>query len=144
MSKQVIILRGLPGSGKSTYAIELLKKQDIDTNFNKYICCTDDFFSIDGIYQFVPEKLSENHSHNLCKFIDAIQNNLPIVICDNTNIKKWEFKAYEKLAACFGYTIKILTIGKINDSEFQLQCFKNNKHGVSLENINAMATAFEK
>jgi len=143
MKKQIIILRGLPGSGKSTFAIELLKEHGINSELDKYICCTDDFFYNDGIYKFIPQKLSEYHSKNLCKFIHRLKSNLPIVICDNTNIKKWEYKAYEEIGMCFGYDIKIKTVGKIKSLDFQHNCFKNNKHGVLLKAIRTMANAFE-
>ena len=51
MNKNLYLLRGIPGAGKSTLA-----KQLGDSHFE-----TDGFFMVDGEYKFDPTKLREAH-----------------------------------------------------------------------------------
>ncbi|KAK5984223.1 hypothetical protein GCK32_022341, partial [Trichostrongylus colubriformis] len=55
----MILMRGVPGSGKSYLANSLA------TNHGGVVYSTDDFFIRDGQYQFQPEKLEEYHRNNL-------------------------------------------------------------------------------
>ena len=86
--KQVFILRGLPGSGKSHYAQSLCDEMVNGDEGQFVICSTDDFFISDGQYRFDKAKLSEYHNLNLARFIRALSQQIPLVILDNTNIKK--------------------------------------------------------
>lgn len=54
--KLCIIMRGVPGSGKSTVA-QLLTNKD-------FIHSTDDYSYVNGVYKFNPMKLQENHEKN--------------------------------------------------------------------------------
>ena len=53
-NKNLILVRGVSGSGKSTFAEEFLYPVSL-------LISTDDFFMVNGEYQFNPELLSENH-----------------------------------------------------------------------------------
>jgi len=60
-------MRGIPGSGKSTTA----KKLAGETG---KIHSTDNYFMVDGVYQFNPKNLSENHEANFKAFCQDILN----------------------------------------------------------------------
>ena len=93
------ILRGISGSGKSTWA-----NQQSASVFS-----TDRYFMVDGIYQYDPAKLATYHNQNLRAFIEALLQQDPWVIVDNTNVFAWEYAPYVLSAQAFGYTVEIIT-----------------------------------
>ncbi|MEI4549516.1 MAG: ATP-binding protein [Pseudoalteromonas spongiae] len=141
--KQVFILRGLPGSGKSHYAQSLCDEMVNGDEGQFVICSTDDFFISDGQYRFDKAKLSEYHNLNLARFIRALSQQIPLVILDNTNIKKWEFIAYAEAAHALGYQVKEVVVGEIKDKAMQHLYYQRNIHKVPLKTINKMAYLFE-
>jgi hypothetical protein len=106
--KKLIIMRGLPGSGKSSLA-QLLSPN---------ICSADDYFvNDDGVYEFDKGKLTDAHEYCLkkChKYIDDEQNT---IVIDNTNSTHNEYKKYVDLAYLHGYTAVILEIYCINRNQ---------------------------
>ena len=67
--KILYLLRGVPGSGKSTFSKTILAGLRIDTTndtiVKQHVLSTDDFFiGEDGKYNFDPKKLSFNHQQN--------------------------------------------------------------------------------
>jgi tRNA uridine 5-carbamoylmethylation protein Kti12 len=144
--KLAIILRGLPGSGKSHWVDTYLKSQglDIATRVKQYgYFSTDSLFMVDGQYQFDVSKLSQYHQRNLCGFIQALGANEPLVICDNTNVCHWEYAAYQAAAIALDYRVKVVLIGEPKDSQHQQVCAERNRHGVSFAQIQKMAKQFE-
>lgn len=141
--KQVVILRGLPGSGKSYYAQNLCDDLVNGDEQQYLICSTDDYFWQNEQYQFDKNKLSEYHNLNLSRFIRALSQNIPLVIVDNTNIRRWEFIAYAEAAAALGYQVKEVVVGDIKDKAMQHLYSQRNIHRVPLKVINKMAYQFE-
>ena len=142
--KQVFILRGLPGSGKSYYAQNLADELAGADESQYVICSTDDYFINDlGEYQFDKFKLPQYHNLNLARFINALAQNIPLVIVDNTNIKKWEFIAYAQAAVALGYQVKEVIVGEVKDKSMQHLYAKRNSHNIQLKTISKMAYMFE-
>lgn len=81
----LILMRGVSGSGKSTRAREL---EGPDT----VILSTDDLFMIEGKYVFDPTKLQENHQRNQERCREHMVLKTRTIIIDNTNIQSWEMK----------------------------------------------------
>lgn len=161
--KKLIILRGLPGSGKSTKTKELIEeyKKDRREAYDAYyalsvlstpfplpremttsIRSTDALFVVDGTYRFDPTKLGMNHHRNQRLVEQDMLNGTELIIVDNTNIKRRDFQNYVNLAQLHGYKVEEITIGGFDD-EFVNICFKRNQHGVPLEAIKRMAANFE-
>ena len=97
----VIILRGLPGSGKSTWI-----KNTPDYRSRNYIICSADDFHIgeDGVYRFDPMNIGAAHAACLRKFLRAIEDYGGVddswtVFVDNTNLAVWEIAPYYRIAA---------------------------------------------
>ncbi|WP_220767677.1 AAA family ATPase [Shewanella sp. MBTL60-007] len=136
-------MRGLPGSGKSYWVEEFINSLPKKNTLQYKVCSTDEFFYKDGEYCFDAKELSKYHQLNLTRFIHAIANKIPLVICDNTNMAQWEFEDYCAAAKSQGYRVQIQQIGEPKDKEHQLLCADRNKHRVPLKSIVRMANVFE-
>lgn len=97
----IYILRGLPGSGKSTYA---------DSIYNKTICSADDFHMVGGVYRFDPSKAALAHNECFKKYLLAVQNgsNLDNIVVDNTNTTLMELAPYVRVAEAFNRSYRIV------------------------------------
>jgi tRNA uridine 5-carbamoylmethylation protein Kti12 len=136
------IMRGLPGSGKSTMARHILA-QSLSEGAEGYIFSTDDYFlSLDGKYIFDPIKLAAAHAWNQDRAVKAMTKHVDTIIIDNTNILKDHYALYVTEAKARGYRINIVTVGSF-DPDFIEQCFLRNTHGVPLHTIQRMAKNFE-
>ena len=139
-----IIMRGLPGSGKSHWVDAFLASySDGEAIRRRGYFSTDDCFICEGEYRFDASKLSEYHQLNLTGFIQALSRREPVVICDNTNMAHWEFMAYDAAAKAMGYQVRILLIGDPLDKAHHALCAERNQHGLGLRQIQAMASQFQ-
>ena len=128
--KSVVIMRGIPGSGKSTNALRIGET----SGRLWYICSADEYF-YDGLqYNFNPYELSTAHEKCLENFQRALDWGCPLIILDNTNILRQHYRAYEELARSSEYHINVV---QIVDTDENL-CFLRNVHGVPRIAINRM------
>ena len=134
MTKTVIIMRGLPGSGKSTYVDQMRVGLD-ESPYKVRVVSTDYEFTVNGQYQFDASKLSSAHAKCYWRFIQAIKaGDADVVIVDNTNSSAWEISPYVLGAQAFQYKPEI----------HELECdpevaASRNIHGVPRETILKMA-----
>lgn len=126
----VLILRGIPGSGKSHHANRLPSP--------KIIVSADDHFIKNGVYTFNPNLLGVAHSLCFRAFINRCEtlSNGTLIVVDNTNTSALEMAPYYLGAKAFGHSVKIHTI--ICDP---IHAFPRNQHGVSFATIERMAKA---
>lgn len=101
--KIAYIMRGVPGSGKSTVANHLAGKVGI-------IHSTDDYCYVDGKYQFDPALATERHDKNFAAFCRSLNDGAPIVVCDNTNVKRTHFQRYVEAAKRAGYIVAFVVM----------------------------------
>ena len=130
--KLAYIMRGIPGSGKSTVAQQLAGEVG-------QIHSTDDYFYVDGEYRFDPSKLGEYHARNLEAFCACLDAGVPIVICDKTNIKIRDFCDYVKAAEKAGYQVVYVILPHPTVSE----AARRNIHGVPHTTIERMIYQWE-
>lgn len=104
--KNLILLRGLPGAGK-TYLAYLIWTTIFEA---------DKFFEKEGEYKFDAAKLPEAHAWCKSEVENAmIQNKISehlypeIVVC-NTFTMEWEMEDYFKLAEQYGYQVVSLIV----------------------------------
>lgn len=136
MIDTVYIMRGLPGSGKSTEAAEIASHR---ANAGPaVICSTDDFFVVDGVYTWDPTKLGLFHRKNFEKFQKALRDEVPTVIVDNTNIHRSHYKNYVATAKAAGYDVVCVVAQQISPQE----AAKRNTHNVPLETLVRMHRSF--
>jgi predicted kinase len=93
------ILRGLPGSGKSTMSGILIAN----------VVSADFYFMKDGVYLFDKSKLNDAHKQCKEKFIYYVDRGHDVVV-DNTNTKRWQYAWYKTYAEEHGYKVHILRI----------------------------------
>lgn len=104
--KRCIILRGLPGSGKSTFTSQL--GSDVIS------CSADHFFERSGTYVFDSNLLFLAHKTCRNKFETAVRAGAPTVVVDNTNIKFKDWKNYLTFALENGYYVTIVEMQERN------------------------------
>jgi predicted kinase len=155
-TKILIIMRGIPGSGKSYTAKQMLEKYG-GGDPHDHIFSTDDFFTQDvrAFRRDNPESdidfdtwekeeyrknwngdsLKKAHDWNFDRFKEAINNGVTPVIVDNTNTKSLEMKRYVEYGVKYGYHIII----KEPDSQWWLDhshmLSDKKKHGRKLEDF---------
>ncbi|XP_077396374.1 uncharacterized protein n4bp2l2 [Festucalex cinctus] len=132
----LILMRGLPGSGKTTMARELLEMGP-----SGLILSTDDYFAHNGGYRYEPSLLGDAHKWNHRRASNAMHDGRSPVIIDNTNLQAWEMKPYVQMALQQGYRIDFCepnTSWKYDPYELE----KRNKHGVPQEKIAQMLDRF--
>ncbi len=133
--RKVLILRGLPGSGKTTFA-ELVKEKCLP--YETVVVSQDDYIvNSFGSIEYNPE--SEYGSKGGCfrRFLKAaeIADN---IIVDGTNIENWMISPYIFAAEALGYGVEIHTF-KIDPKTSR----DRNTHNVPAGVIDNMAARFE-
>ncbi|KFV51152.1 NEDD4-binding protein 2, partial [Gavia stellata] len=134
----LVLLRGVPGSGKSYLARTLL-----EDNPGGIILSTDDYFYKHGQYHYDPDCLGEAHDWNRKRAKEAFEMRISPIIIDNTNIQAWEMKPYVTLAQQFKYKVMFRepdTWWKFKPKELE----RRNIHGVSKEKIKRMLERYER
>ena len=99
---RLILMKGLPGSGKSHTAAKIAASLPDCVVFS-----TDEFFMKDGVYTFQRKFLGDAHHWNQMRFQRAVENLTPNIIIDNTNVTISELKNYSDYAHYQGYDLTI-------------------------------------
>jgi len=154
--KKVIILSGVSGSGKSTYAKKLWNELE-PGQYSTIVSADDYFMASDGEcleYKFDPSKLGIAHGVCFRNFLEAIdsEKGYSLVIVDNTNTTSEEIAPYVLGAQAFGWEPEIHTLrvqgalrkdnnGMViaRSSALMDKLVKRNKHGVTAKTIQAQA-----
>ena len=123
----LVLLRGLPGSGKSTAAKLFNKAPHFEADMY--------FMDADGNYQFDVAKIKD--AHNWCRHstMDAMKKGYPIVVVSNTFTQEWEMEAYYLLAEELGYMVVSMIVENRHDGK--------NVHGVPEDKLEIMKNRFE-
>lgn len=135
---EVLVMRGLPGSGKSTWIDKHLRD-------NKYCIdvCSADAFWIDheGEYLFDIKKLGEAHALCLKRFITIITypTDFDYIVVDNTNIQVWEMASYIQIAVAYGFKVRIIDLCDVKKEV----AMERGIHGVPEHTVLGMARALK-
>ena len=131
--KELYIVRGVPGSGKSTFAKSICKSwQHVETDM---------FFMKKGQYQFDPANLGDAHqwckNKVHCKMRPTLWNRLfnRRIVVSNTFTQEWEMKTFFILARRFGYKVYTVIVENRHKGV--------NQHGVPENKLQAMKDRFE-
>jgi len=133
MEKNLYIVRGLPGSGKSTFAKSIAKSYQIFE--------ADQYFMKGGKYKFDPTKLKD--AHNSCKqrvanrMKESLINSIFFrnIVVSNTFTQDWEMKFYRSVGKKYGYKVHTIIVENRHNS--------TNVHGVPEDKVEIMKDRFE-
>ena len=124
-SLTMLVMRGLPGSGKSTVVSSITRLYP-----GAVVCSADQYFMTeDGKYEFDASLLKFAHQQSQNKARDACEAGERLVVVDNTGVKRWELVNYFRMAQSFDYTVILLeprTPWKFNVNQLAIK----NTHGV--------------
>jgi len=139
-NQELIVMRGIPGSGKSTESKKRLNKgisHSTDDLIEKAGDYREFFAAMIAANDFSP--LSKMHAQNVKNAIESMKSGVSPVIIDNTNIKMNEPKQIVVAALKMGFAdnnIKFVDIGTAGLEAEELA--NRNTHGVPLEKIEQM------
>jgi len=134
--KTLYIIRGLPGSGKSTFAKKLVGSD--------FLVCEADKYFIDKEtreYKFDVSKIKDAHKYcqNLVETYmkDSLVNDqwYREIAVSNTFTQEWEMQPYFELAKKYGYTVFVTIVENYHGGK--------NIHGVPEDKLEVMNNRFE-
>jgi len=130
MKNVLYLVRGLPGSGKSTFAKMLVGDKD-------YCHKEADMYFVDheGNYKFRPAKIKDAHAwcQEEVDFLMRLEHS-PVVV-SNTFTQEWEMQPYIDLAKKYGYTVFTIIVENRHGG--------TNTHDVPEETLTRMRDRFE-
>ena len=130
LNKTLYLLRGIPGSGKSTIAKLLVGDKDYcHKEADMY------FVDRDGNYKFEPSKIKDAHAWCKEEIEFVMKYDHSPVVVSNTFTQEWEMEPYFRMAEIFGYQVSTVIV--------ENRHFGENVHGVPTEKLDAMAKRFE-
>jgi predicted kinase len=122
--KFVFIMRGVPGSFKTTTANHLAgKKGRVHSVDNLHTHC--------GLFLWEDDKAKERYQQNFEMFRESCQLNVPVVVCDCMNLTKDDYKKYIDVAQEYGYIACTVVMQSLSPKE----AANRNEHDVSEEQI---------
>jgi predicted kinase len=137
-SRAVIILQGVPGSGKSTFCDKLADFVGNPVTEDVQVCSADHFFvNKNGDYVFNKHLLGQAHAQCFYDFqywVAKTGSKRPLyIVIDNTNTTHKEIIKYVDEANSYGWDTVTITFNI--DVE---KAAKRNIHGVPLERVKEM------
>jgi predicted kinase len=126
--KELFLLRGLPGSGKTTLAKSIAGSKGWIKEADMY------FVDRLGNYNFKPSLLKE--AHEWCQQeVEFLMKYEHRVIVSNTFTQEWEMQPYFDLAQKYGYRVYSLIVENRHEGV--------NEHGVPEEKLVQMKNRFQ-
>jgi len=126
MEKVLYIVRGVPGSGKTTLAKQLTANVFEADHY---------FYDNDGNYNFIPSEIKEAHKE--CQqFVGyAMESGIEKIAVSNTFTQEWEMEPYFELAKKHGFNVFTIVVENRHGGL--------NQHGVPEDKIEQMKNRFE-
>jgi len=110
------LIRGIPGSGKSSIAENMIKFGMADFHFE-----ADQFFVTDYGYEFAPGLIGQAHQHYQWKTENALSDGYNVAV-SNTSTTEKEVQVYQKIALQAG-------------AKFVSIIVENRHEGVNVHNV---------
>lgn len=126
MEKLLYIVRGVPGSGKTTLAKQLTANVFEADHY---------FYDNDGNYNFIPSEIKEAHKE--CQqFVGyAMESGIQKIAVSNTFTQEWEMEPYFELAKKHGFKVFTIIVENRHGGV--------NEHGVPEDKIEQMKNRFQ-
>ncbi len=127
---QVYLIRGIPGSGKTTHAKRVLHSDVVIED--------DDFFTRNGVYKFIEAKLPEAQAFALKRFSLAIADrrnrDKTISVC-NTFSRRWEIAPYIEACRKAGVEFSVIRMDGTFENVHDIPEYKVHNMSRSIENV---------
>ena len=128
MIKVLYLVRGVPGSGKTTLGKQIIK------GTNGAIFSADDYYTTqDGSYNFDPTKICEAHRYCQARANDAMAKGINPVVVANVFHKRVHMQPYVEYAEKHGYRVVEICVS----SDFK------NVHGCPEDKVRVFKETFE-
>lgn len=122
---EIVLIRGLPGSGKSTMARREFPSHD-HYEADAY------FVGDDGVYRYNPKQIRNAHEWCQASSEKAVKSGRDVVV-SNTFTQHWEMKPYLDIAERNGASVRVI----VATGDY------GNTHGVPPEAIDRMRARWE-
>jgi predicted kinase len=126
MEKILTICRGIPGSGKSTFAKQLTSNVFEADHY---------FIDNEGNYNFDPSKIKDAHKDCQDNVRYAMESSISKIAVSNTSTQEWEMEPYFTLAKEYGYTVFTIVVENRHGGV--------NQHGVPEDKLQIMKDRFQ-
>lgn len=130
---ELILLRGIPGSGKSTLGDVILHCPG--SNPSDVLSADNFFIDHKGNYNFDVTKLKQAHNECQQKCAERMKLELSRIVVANTFTEKWEMESYYEMAERYGYRVHSLIVENRHNGV--------NIHDVPEEKLEQMKNRFE-
>jgi predicted kinase len=100
--KELRILRGLPGSGKSRLAKKIASEEQAVVYNN------DDLLTVHGVYKWDEDRALLAHWTTQQLVADSMRQDVPLIVLDNTNLLPYHASPYVRLAKYYGYHFSVI------------------------------------
>lgn len=129
-NKNLILVRGLPGSGKTTMA-------NIFANDDTAVLAADDYFTNEhtGEYNFIPEEIGQAHTECQKRCLTCMKNEVSTIVVHNTFTRESEMDAYFKMAKENDYIVHTVIVENRHGN--------SSVHGVPQKTMKKMAQRFD-
>jgi len=105
MSKTLYLIRGLPGSGKTTLAMAM-----VEAGMGCAYAADDFFTDDDGVYRYIPSSISAAHNWCQRQVMEDMLDGEGVIIVHNTFSRLWEMEWYVNEAAMQEYNVCLITV----------------------------------
>ena len=126
MEKVLYIVRGVPGSGKTTLAKQLTANVFEADHY---------FYDNNGNYNFIPSEIKEAHKECHQFVGHAMESGIKKIAVSNTFTQEWEMEPYFELAKKHGFEVFTIIVENRHGGI--------NQHGVPEDKIEQMKNRFE-
>ena len=129
----LILLRGVPGSGKSTLGNVILYSP---SNNESHVLSTDNYFlNENGEYLFDSTKLREAHNDCQEKCAERMRLEFSKIVIANTFTQEWEMEKYYEMAERYRYRVHSVIV--------ENRHYGLNVHNVPKDKLQQMKDRFE-
>ena len=129
----LILVRGIPGSGKTTLGDVIL--YTTPTTSQDVLSADNFFIDANGKYNFDSSKIKEAHNECQVKCSERMKFEFSRIVVANTFTEEWEMKPYFDMAERYNYRVHCIIVENRHDSQ--------NVHGVPEEKLKQMKDRFE-
>ena len=104
------IIRGLPGSGKSTVAAQLAGNTGVVLNLDSKVVKHSVLANSSGVGALQADSFLEIQQKHYAEFCAEVLKGTPVIVVDNSNIKESEFMHFVEFAQQEHYIASIVTL----------------------------------